>query len=52
MLIKIKKKKKKFSTFPLLIRAISFYNSKDNLVRTSVRNIVLGITKRNSLKKF
>ena len=34
----------KFSTFPMVMRAISFYNHKENLIRTSVRNIVLGIT--------
>lgn len=37
----------KFSTFPMLIRAVSFYKHKENLIRTSVRNIVLGITRIN-----
>ncbi|CAD8098078.1 unnamed protein product [Paramecium sonneborni] len=37
----------KFSTFPMLMKAICFYKHKENLIRTSVRNIVLGITKIN-----
>ncbi|CAD8094521.1 unnamed protein product [Paramecium sonneborni] len=37
----------KFSTFPMLMKAIGFYKHKENLIRTSVRNIVLGITKIN-----
>ena len=36
---------RKFSTFPLLLKIIGYYNHKDNLVRTSVRNAILGITK-------
>jgi protein CLEC16A len=35
----------KYSTFPLLAQAIRFYNHKECMVRTSVRNITLTIFK-------
>ncbi|KRX08625.1 hypothetical protein PPERSA_01878 [Pseudocohnilembus persalinus] len=40
----------KFSNFPLLWQNIKFYNYKDQLVRTSVQNIFLGILKQSQNK--
>jgi len=37
-----------FSEFPLLSQTLRFYNYKENMVQTTVRNIFLGIVKNKS----
>ncbi len=42
----------KFSSFPLLTQSIRFFDHKDSMIRTTVRNIVLSIFRSNFILIF